>query len=132
LKNDLERAKVQQWLTAPGLPADAPAPRSEALEAVAKKATEWAEKKSAARDIVAADWSPQEWLYFLNALPESLNSLQMRELDDAFGLTKRANAEVAFPWLLLAIRHGYEPAYGRLEEFLVSQGRRKFLKPLYE
>ncbi len=30
------------------------------------------------------------------------------------------------------MRHGYEPAYPRLEEFLTSQGRRKFLKPLYE
>ena len=28
--------------------------------------------------------------------------------------------------------HGFEPVYGRLEEFLLSVGRRKFLKPLYE
>jgi Leukotriene A4 hydrolase, C-terminal. len=56
----------------------------------------------------------------------------MKELDDVLSLTRRTNAEIAFQWLLLAVRHGYEPAYPRLEEFLTSQGRRKFLKPLYE
>ena len=32
---------------------------------------------------------------------------------------------------MLAVRNGYEPAYGRLEGFLTEQGRMKFLKPLY-
>jgi hypothetical protein len=27
---------------------------------------------------------------------------------------------------------GYEPAYPRLEEFLIEVGRRKFVKPLFE
>jgi len=32
----------------------------------------------------------------------------------------------------MAIRANYEPAYVRLERFLVEVGRRKFVKPLYE
>ena len=32
----------------------------------------------------------------------------------------------------MAIRGGYAAADARLEEFLVSIGRRKFIKPLYE
>ena len=40
--------------------------------------------------------------------------------------------EIAFQWLLMAIRGGYAPADSRLEEFLVGIGRRKFIKPLYE
>ncbi|HVJ83519.1 MAG TPA: leukotriene A4 hydrolase C-terminal domain-containing protein, partial [Planctomycetia bacterium] len=74
----------------------------------------------------------QEWLHFLTSLPAKMTPAQMKELDDAFGLTKRTNSEIVFQWLLLSARHGYEPAYPRLEEFLVAQGRRKFLKPLYE
>ena len=31
----------------------------------------------------------------------------------------------------MAVRGGYEPAYPRLQDFLTSVGRRKFLKPLY-
>ena len=32
----------------------------------------------------------------------------------------------------MALKSGYAPADARLEEFLVSIGRRKFIKPLYE
>ena len=32
----------------------------------------------------------------------------------------------------MAVRNGYEVAYPRLEEFLMTVGRRLFIKPLYE
>ena len=32
----------------------------------------------------------------------------------------------------MAIRNHYEPAYPRLEEFLMTVGRRKYVKPLYD
>jgi hypothetical protein len=54
------------------------------------------------------------------------------ELDQAFHLTDSGNAEITNQWLLMAIARDYEPAYPRLAQFLVSMGRRKFLKPLYE
>ena len=41
------------------------------------------------------------------------------------------NSEILHQWLLMAIRNDYALAYPKLEEFLVSVGRRKFLKPLY-
>jgi hypothetical protein len=56
----------------------------------------------------------------------------MEELDRAFHLSASGNCEITNEWLLLAIASHYEPAYPRLEEFLTSMGRRKFLKPLYE
>src|SRR5207244_4085005 len=99
--------------------------------AVETQAKAWA-GGTPARDLRADGWSTQEWQHFLEELPATLTPARMKELDDAFGLTRRGNAEIAFQWLQLAIRHGYEPAYGRLEEFLTTQGRRKFLKPLYE
>ena len=37
-----------------------------------------------------------------------------------------------FAWLRIAIRHRYQPAMPALERFLMTQGRRKFLRPLYE
>jgi hypothetical protein len=32
----------------------------------------------------------------------------------------------------MAIRHHYQPAMPALERFLLSQGRRKFVRPLFE
>ena len=46
-------------------------------------------------------------------------------------LTRSGNAEIAHQWLLMSVRNDYEPTYPRLEGFLTSVGRRKFLKPLY-
>ena len=56
----------------------------------------------------------------------------MAKLDGAFHLTRTGNSEIAFQWLLMSIRNHYAPADARLEEFLTTIGRRKFIKPLYE
>ena len=64
-------------------------------------------------------------------MPEKIATDRLAELDSAFGLTRRENAEIAALWLLLAVRNGYRPADVRLESFLTSIGRRKFLMPIY-
>ena len=38
--------------------------------------------------------------------------------------------EVRFAWLDLAVGNRYDPAISSLEQFLTSQGRIKFVKPL--
>jgi len=57
---------------------------------------------------------------------------QLTDLDRAFGFSKSGNSEILFAWLRIAIRHRYQPAMPALEQFLTSQGRRKFLRPLYD
>ena len=134
LKGDPEKAakaKVEDWLYKPGLPTDAPNPTAAALQAVEAQAKRFAAGAKAA-DLPAKGWSSQEWLHFLDTLPADLKADRMADLDAAFALTKSGNSEVLFQWLLLAVRHNYEPAYPRLTGFLTEQGRRKFLKPLYE
>jgi leukotriene A-4 hydrolase/aminopeptidase len=123
---------VEEWLYKPGVPGTAPTFRAQAFEVVQKQAREWVAGKTATKDLPTGEWSTQEWLHFLAVLPDDLTAARMKELDEAFGLTRRTNAEVLFQWLLLSVQHGYEPAYARLEEFLTTQGRRKFLMPLYE
>jgi hypothetical protein len=39
---------------------------------------------------------------------------------------------VLFAWLRIAVRHHYQPAMPALERFLTSQGRRKFVRPLFQ
>jgi hypothetical protein len=135
LKTDPQKASrvpVAEWLYKPGLPGTAPSFRAEAFEAVEKQAKAWLEGKTPARALPASDWSTHEWLHFLRVLPEKMPAERLKELDSALGLTKRTNAEITFQWLVMSVRNGYEAAYPRLEEFLTSMGRRKFLKPLYE
>ncbi|HEY2975831.1 MAG TPA: M1 family metallopeptidase [Pyrinomonadaceae bacterium] len=126
------RVPVTEWIYKPGLPSNAPKPTSPALSRVEEQAKRWLEGGIPAAKIPAAKWTTQEWLHFLKSLPEELDHKKMEELDQAFHLTRSGNSEIAFQWLMMSIRNRYEPAYPRLEEFLTSIGRRKFIKPLYE
>ena len=74
----------------------------------------------------------QQWQRFLASLPERLSAAQLSELDAALRLSERGNAEVLFLWLRIAVPNEYKPAYRALERFLTSQGRRKFVEPLFK
>jgi len=126
------RIPVAQWIEEPGIPASAPKPTSPAFARVESEARRWLRNEIPAAKIPAARWTTQEWLHFLNSLPQALDRKKMEELDETFHLTRSGNSEIAFQWLMMSIRNRYEPAYPRLEEFLTSIGRRKFIKPLYE
>ncbi len=123
---------LDDWLEQPGLPASAPSFTSAALARVDAALAAWVQGATPAARLDTAGWTTQHWLHFLDGLPGSLTPAQMAELDAAFGFTGTGNAEVLDRWLVLAIRHGHAAADRRLEEFLTSQGRRKFLTPLYE
>ncbi len=118
---------VDEWVYQPGLPASAPMPVSEAFVAVDAARTEWFNGKT----IDTASWSTQEWMRFLRGLPEKLDARRMKQLDTSFHLTASGNNEILAQWLLMAVRNHYAPANERLEQFLTTVGRRKYVKPLY-
>jgi aminopeptidase N len=126
-----DRLRLEDWLYQPGLPANAPVIGSPALALVEAQALQFVDGAPAA-SLATAEWSTQEWQHFLGALPPGLSPAQLRDLDGAFDLTGRGNSEVLFAWLRIAIRRHYAPALPALERFLTTQGRRKFLRPLYE
>ncbi|MEZ5428925.1 MAG: M1 family metallopeptidase [Pyrinomonadaceae bacterium] len=128
----VSRADVDQWIEKPGLPDDAPRPASDAFQKVEAQERNWLEGRSAAGDLKTSGWTTQEWLHFLKTMPEDLSAEKMAELDGAFHLTGVGNSEIAYQWLMMSIRRDYRPAYPRLEEFLTTIGRRKFVKPLFE
>jgi leukotriene A-4 hydrolase/aminopeptidase len=123
---------LKMWIEEPGLPDAAPRPRSSALEEVARVAEAWNANRVPARELAWEAWRTQQRLHFLRRLPSPLPLPRMEELDQSLSLTSSGNNEIAFQWLLMAIRAGYAPADARLEDFLVSIGRRKYIKPLYE
>jgi hypothetical protein len=134
LKGDTEaerRLRLDEWVYQAGVPDNAVVPASPALDRVAAQSKAFAEG-AAVRALESRDWSTQEWLHFLDNLPAQLTPAQLADLDRAHGLTKSGNSEILFAWLRIAIRNHYRPALPALERFLTSQGRRKFLRPLYE
>lgn len=125
-----EQIDLRAWLDAPGLPA-IQEPTSDRLVEVDRQVQAWLEGEIDANQLRSDDWSTQEWLHFLGALPADLAVDRVAALDRALMLTQRENAEIACKWLELAIRSGYGEADARLDRFLTTIGRRKFLMPLY-
>ncbi len=126
-----KRVSIEDWIYQPGLPTNAPQPVSDAFIKVEALAKNYTSDKTAANKIQTRAWTTQEWLHFLKSLPADLDVKRMSELDKAFNLTNRGNSEIAFQWLLMSIKNDYSAAYPRLEEFLTTIGRRKFVRPLF-
>jgi hypothetical protein len=133
-KGDLswyDKLHINDWIFGTGLPDNLPAPESSRFDktrAAAKAFAESGDLSGVKKDA----WVTAEWLDFLNSLPEGMSQERMKKMDSAFDLTNAGNSEILFAWLRHAILSDYEPAYASLESFLTRQGRRKFLKPLYE
>jgi leukotriene-A4 hydrolase len=125
------RLNLPAWIDGPGIPANATHPSAAGFDRVDDAAKRFA-NGAAAATLDTRDWVTQQWLRFLGALPERLTPGQLADLDKAFGFSTSGNSEILFAWLRIAIRHRYEPAMPALDHFLTSQGRRKFLRPLYD
>jgi aminopeptidase N len=121
---------IGAWVFQPGLPDDAPRPRSEALVAVDREIERW-KSGTTPQTLETGGWVTQQWLHFLEGLPETTDSAQMAALDAAFRFTDSGNSEIVSAWLILSIKRGYAGADAKLESFLTTIGRRKFLKPIY-
>jgi leukotriene-A4 hydrolase len=124
------RLMLQEWAYGTGLPANAVHRESGAFAAVEAQARRFVAGTPAAQ-LATRQWSTQEWQHFLGALPRGLTPAQLGDLDRAFRLSEQGNSEILFAWLQIAVRHRYEPALPALERFLTTQGRRKFVRPLF-
>jgi aminopeptidase N len=133
LKQELPQAateaNLEQWIYGPGLPANAPLPKSGAFAAVLSQARAF----GAGADISTVRLegrSSHELVHFIRSLPE-VTPEQMAQLDAKYRFSESGNAEVLAAWLEKSIDARYKAAYPALERLLTSMGRRKFLRPLY-
>jgi hypothetical protein len=78
----------------------------------------------------AKAWNTQQWLRFL-AEPK-FDAQTLEGIDQAYSLSRSGNCEILCAWLDAGIRANYAPAFATSETFLMTVGRRKYLKPLYE
>jgi leukotriene-A4 hydrolase len=122
---------VDEWIYGAGIPENCPKAYSNKFELVEAEIESW-ENGLVAAELKTEGWSTFEWMHFVRHLPETMTDQQMGELDQAFGFIGSGNSEILFAWLMQSVKNQYQPAYPRLEAFLIEVGRRKFLQPLYE
>jgi hypothetical protein len=125
-----DRLMLDRWVYQPGVPATMVRPPADTFAEQDKASTSFA--GGAAAPAGWANWNTEERLRFLNRLPRKLPKSRLDALQSAFDLNAATNMEIRFAWLDLAVSNRYEPALGSLEQFLTSQGRGKFVKPLIQ
>lgn len=121
---------LDEWIDKPGIPSNVIVPVSDKFRKVDAEVVRWG-KGTPAKDLATAGWSTFEWMHFLRHLPAGQSPGRMDELDATFRLTASGNSEVLAAWLEQCVKNDHERAYGKLDEFLTTVGRRKFLVPLY-
>lgn len=81
-------------------------------------------------------WSSQQICLFLDQLLEFATEANfsvslLEKLADFYGFNKTKNAEICLRWQSLGLKVGAEWIIPQVTEFITSQGRMKFVRPLY-
>jgi hypothetical protein len=114
-----------------GIPKDAPIPDSPRFDAIDKERTAFLAGALAADKLDAKDWNTQEWMYFLDRLPDTPPLASMQELDAAWHLTGTPNAEIGMRWYVHAIAAGDKAAWPAAAAHATRIGRMYLTLPVY-
>jgi len=126
------QAEFDAWLYEPGIPSTAPQLKSARFDAVDVARKTWLEASALPDKTLTSKWSTQEWVHFIEGMPEKLTPEQLSALDAAYHFTGTPNGEIAQRWYPLAVRSGYTQANAEAAKFIARVGRRKLIMPTYE
>jgi leukotriene-A4 hydrolase len=124
------QVKLDAWVFGPGIPDNAPHLTSQAFVRADAEAMKFGQGGDAS-SVQTPHWSSHEWMRFITSLPK-LSSERMAVLDARFHFSESGNSEILSAWLLKSVDDHYLAARPAIERFLTTQGRRKFLRPLYQ
>ncbi len=124
-------AEVKDWVYGTGIPKDAPIPDSPRFDAIDKERTAFLAGTLPATKLDAKSWNTQEWMYFLDRLPDAPPLAKMQQLDAAWHLTGTPNAEIGMRWYSHAIAAGDKAAWPAAAEHMTRIGRLYLTMPLY-
>jgi leukotriene-A4 hydrolase len=126
------QAEFDAWLYEPGVPANAPQTASVRFDAVDAARKAWLDAGTLPDAALTAKWTTQEWVHFIEGMPQTLKTEQLAALDAAYHFTGTPNGEIAQRWYPLAVRSGYTAANDAIGAFLQRVGRRKLILPTYK
>ena len=126
---------LDAWVDQPGIPANLapadPAAFAEVDGAVTAFAAATANATGTAPQQAVWDrWTTDERLRFLTRIDRKQPVDKLELLGRGFGLARAGNNETRFAFLDLAVANRLDVAVPALKDFLLTQGRRKFVRPL--
>ncbi|TPG11518.1 M1 family peptidase [Rhodanobacter glycinis] len=124
--------EVKAWVYGKGIPEDAPLPDSPRFNAIDQQRNDFLAGKLAAAKLDAKGWNTQEWMYFLDRLPDVAPLDKLQQLDAAWHLTGTPNAEIGMRWYSHAIAGGDKDVWTAAAEHMTRIGRLYLTTPLYK
>lgn len=86
-----------------------------------------------------SEWSaPTQKIPFLTCVLKTVQEDQgwqhsvLEAMDKAYGLSSTKNSEIMFRWQMMCLVSAYEPVLPQVVSFITTQGRMKFVRPLYK
>jgi len=137
---------VEEWVYGKGLPANCPFPASnrfyivdEAVKMLLGVSPEDPDAKSMVylEQDVTIRWTTHEWLRYIRGLEAGGATVGHYRLADAnYGFTGSPNPEIVAAWYTAILKtdfEGFDPKVyeEKVESFLTTVGRRKFIVPMY-
>jgi leukotriene-A4 hydrolase len=123
--------EVQAWVYGTGIPKNAPTPDSPQFDAIDKQRSAFLAGSLPAAQLDAKHWNTQEWMYFLDRLPDAPTLAQVQAIDAAWHLTGTHNAEIGMRWYVHAIAAGDKAAWPAAAEHMTRIGRLYLTTPVY-
>ncbi|SEN49373.1 Aminopeptidase N [Luteibacter sp. UNCMF331Sha3.1] len=127
----MSEAEARAWIWQPGIPKDAPLPSSPRFDGIDAQREAFLGGKLAADKLDAKTWNTQEWMYFLDRLPDAPPLAKMKEIDAAWHLTGTPNAEIGMRWYAHAIAAGDKDVWPAAAEHMTRIGRLYLTTPVY-
>lgn len=124
-------AEARAWIWQPGIPKDAPLPTSPRFDSIDAQRKAFLAGTLAADKLDAKGWNTQEWMYFLDRLPDVPPLATMKALDAAWHLTGTLNAEIGMRWYAHAIAAGDTTVWPAAAEHMTRIGRLYLTTPVY-
>ncbi|WP_430391734.1 M1 family metallopeptidase [Dyella sp. 20L07] len=124
--------EVKTWVYEPGIPKNAPLPDSPRFDAIDKERSAFLSGSLAADKLDAKSWNTQEWMYFLDGMPDVAPLDKLKQLDATWHLTGTPNAEIGMRWYSHAIAAGDKDVWPAAAEHMTRIGRLYLTMPLYK
>jgi leukotriene-A4 hydrolase len=125
-------AEVKGWVYGTGIPKDAPLPDSARFDKIDRERSAFLDGTLAADKLDAKGWNTQEWMYFLNRLPDVTPLANIQQIDTAWHLTGTPNAEIGMRWYTHAIAAGDKAVWPAAADHMMRIGRLYLTLPLYQ
>ena len=117
------KARVWEWVYEPGYP-------DNAVPIVSTLAQDVLQAVNPNLAPLGDAWDAQQWVLYFDSLPDIVTTELVDELYGR-GFAEAKNVDVRAAFLMVALRAGYDKAMPAIEHLLLTQGRLKYLLPVY-